>query len=1074
MSRSSDTGRTAEALRLFVTLVDLDPDERDRRLVALGARDRALHDEVRRLLLRDAETGDALDDRHVGRHVGRGLGRPAHPLLPERVGRYRITGVLGQGGMGVVYRAEQPDPRRTVAVKVMRSALASEELLARFRREAESLGRLDHPGIARVIEAGSWSTETGELPFLAMELVDGLPIVQYAERHGCTVAERLRLLARVCDALEHAHQRGVVHRDLKPDNVLVDAAGRPRVLDFGVARLLDDDADQSLLTRTGQALGTLDYMSPEQFAGSASTSVGAACDVWALGVIGYELLAGRRPHDLDEHGLAEAARIVTTVDAPPLRLWSPSLRGDPETILAKALAIEPPRRYPTAGAFAEDIRRHLRDQPVAARRPSTVYLVGKFVRRHRALVFGTLATVVALAIGLVSTTLFALREHDQRRAADEARERLRENLYRAEMRLAGDALQSPMGAILSRSWSRRWHPDGVDRPDLRGWEWFLLTSVTARDLWSLDGTANQLVWWDPVRLFAADGPAPPLGILRDDGSDMEQWAARRFQGPAPSPDGRRIVASYLAPHPGLFDPRSGDLIAALDLGGSRTAGSILRIEWSRDGGAFATRLFPDSQALALVRVFDAEDGHLLGEAPGHDDEPSVAMSFSADGSRFAANAPQRADAAVYDVGDWSRVQQLAGPGSALTWLAFHPLRRSLLAAGHANGTVVLHELERDEPPRASHHHALRVTGLAWSHDGTMLVSTSLDHSVVLWRIDTDLLTRLGSHDRESVVATFSPDDTRVATAGKDDRVRIWSTERPGALTTLVREGADLVTPPRWSADDCRLAVSFRAGTSKILDVASGAVRRVVPGNSLRISADEQLEVFARDRNVLQVHRADDADALLGSFTLASQWRRTALAFHPRDQLLAFASAVDRPPRVWLWDLASAAPPEVLCTESTMNLHWHPDGVRLAVRTWSDRLAIWDVAQQVRLADRKLADRAVSFAWSPDGARYALGLRDARILIHDTEDGAVVAELEGHAGGVLSLAWHPDGARLASGSDDQTVRLWDPRARVEVLSLDHPERVFQLAWSHHGHALATVDARGAVRIFDAGQARATGR
>ena len=246
------------------------------------------------------------------------------PDLPPRVGRYRPLRVIGQGGMGVVYEAEQEEPRRRVALKVIRPELATEDLRRRFAHESLFLGRLQHPGIAQVYEAGTAETPDGPLPFIAMELVDGARLHEWA-RGGAAgrqaLRERVELMIALCDAVHHAHQRGLIHRDLKPGNVLVDGEGRPRVLDFGVARPADVDLGTSLVTTHGELVGTLSYMSPEQLAGDPN-DLDTRSDIYALGIILYEILAGRFPSSRTR--CAPSARTTR-------RRWSGTTRGWPAT-----------------------------------------------------------------------------------------------------------------------------------------------------------------------------------------------------------------------------------------------------------------------------------------------------------------------------------------------------------------------------------------------------------------------------------------------------------------------------------------------------------------------------------------------------------------------------------------------------------------------------------------------------------------------------------------------------------------------------------------------------------------------
>ncbi|MEL7472137.1 MAG: serine/threonine-protein kinase, partial [Planctomycetota bacterium] len=336
-----------------------------------------------------------------------------------QVGGYTVDRLLGQGGMGAVYLAEQDRPQRKVALKLMRPGLASAEALRRFEHEAELLGRLQHPGVAQIHEAGLHEGA----PFFAMEFVDGLTLTAYANRHALSVSARLKLFTRVCEAVHHAHTKGVIHRDLKPANILVTEVGEPpeappKVLDFGVARATDADVQAATMrTDVGQLIGTIPYMSPEQV-GGVPGDLDTRSDVYALGVVLYELLVGRLPYDLKDRLILEAARVIREEDPTRLSSLDTRLRGDVETIVGKALEKERDRRYQSALDLGSDIRRYLSDEPIAARPVSTWYQVRKFSKRNTALVAGVGVAFGALGVGLVGTTYGLVEANAQRELAD--------------------------------------------------------------------------------------------------------------------------------------------------------------------------------------------------------------------------------------------------------------------------------------------------------------------------------------------------------------------------------------------------------------------------------------------------------------------------------------------------------------------------------------------------------------------------------------------------------------------------------------------------------------------------------
>lgn len=347
----------------------------------------------------------------------------AGPMVaPARIGPYAIVRELGRGGMGVVYEAAQEFPKRRVALKTIRPELMSRSMNRRFEHEAEALAALQHPAVAPLYEAGfgpevmpDGTVTSSRIGYLAMELVEGRPLTDATA--GMTLMARIDLLARICDGVDHAHRRGVVHRDLKPGNILVRADGSPKVLDFGVAKLTDAErGGGSIETRVGQIVGTMGYMSPEQVSGDAK-AVDHRSDVYALGVLMYECLSGEPPLRVSGLSIASAAVMVREREPAPLGRKIAECRGDLEAIAAKALEKDPGRRYVSAAALAEDLRRFLRHEPVSARPLTALYHAGKFARRHRGLVASLAAVMVGLTCGAGA---FAWQAQEARARADDA------------------------------------------------------------------------------------------------------------------------------------------------------------------------------------------------------------------------------------------------------------------------------------------------------------------------------------------------------------------------------------------------------------------------------------------------------------------------------------------------------------------------------------------------------------------------------------------------------------------------------------------------------------------------------
>ncbi len=444
--------RRAKAEALFQAALDLPEDERSCFLDRECGDDDALLSEVNTLLRHFNEASDSF------------LSTPIRPdyteidpndAMPERIGHYRLIRRIGEGGMGVVFEARQESPDRSVALKLIRPGWATSHLLRRFQYEAQVLGQLRHPGIATIYEAGTVPARDGPLaagqPFFAMEYIRGRPLDVYADEKRLEIRQRLELIARVCDAVQHAHFRGVIHRDLKPGNVLVVSEegdgeagtpklGQPKVLDFGVARATDADVQTVTMgTDQGMLVGTVPYMSPEQLSGDAQ-QIDARCDVYALGVMLYQLLTARLPFDVNGVSLAEAARIIRDEEAVPLGAVDRSLRGEVETIVSRAMSHDCNRRYQTASELAADIRHYLNGEPINAKRDSTIYLLKKSLWRHRG--FVAAAGVVFLLVTVFGVVSFVQARRNRDLAFREGQARLAEARQRelAEMR-ESDALR---------------------------------------------------------------------------------------------------------------------------------------------------------------------------------------------------------------------------------------------------------------------------------------------------------------------------------------------------------------------------------------------------------------------------------------------------------------------------------------------------------------------------------------------------------------------------------------------------------------------------------------------------------
>ncbi|HET9250885.1 MAG TPA: protein kinase [Candidatus Eisenbacteria bacterium] len=454
----ADRPRTWDRIRaVFEEAVSLDSGAQDALLRRVAAEDPALADEVRSLLASHHEAGDFLEPPDLFRGLAPG----------ERVGPYRVVEEIGRGGMGVVYRAVRDDEHFTkeVAIKLIDPGMRSDAILRRFRAERQILAMLDHPHIARLVDGGSASDGS---PYLVMEHVSGVPLVKYCDDQGLGTGERLRLFLVVCDAVAFAHQRLIVHRDLKSDNILVAADGSPKLLDFGIAKLLSEGAGEKPGTVTApmHRMLTPDYASPEQVRGEPVT---VASDVYSLGVVLYELLTGTRPLHFETRSAEEILRVVTEEEpAAPSAVVARTksaevatrrrttvtrlrrrLAGDLDYIVLKALEKDPSRRYASVGELARDVQRCLENLPVLARGRTTAYLLSRLVRRHRVAVATAAAVLLTLLAGLATTAWQARVASVER---DRAQRRFKDvrMLARAVIFDIHDAIQNLPGSTKAR------------------------------------------------------------------------------------------------------------------------------------------------------------------------------------------------------------------------------------------------------------------------------------------------------------------------------------------------------------------------------------------------------------------------------------------------------------------------------------------------------------------------------------------------------------------------------------------------------------------------------------------------
>jgi serine/threonine protein kinase/WD40 repeat protein len=970
--------------------------------------------------------------------------------IPERIGRYRILRECGHGGMGIVYEAEQESPQRKVALKVIRTGIVSGQLLRRFKNEAEILGRLQHPGIAQIFEAGSFKVGDGGQPYFAMEFVEGSDLLAYAKTHQLNTRDRLALFARICDAVHYAHQKGVIHRDLKPDNILIvppenessadqrhatsggfaDDVGQPKILDFGVARMTDSDVQMTTMqTDIGQLIGTIQYMSPEQTSGD-SRELDVRSDVYALGVVLFELLSELTPYDLRNHSIPESVLVIR--DEEPRRLSSidTAFRGDVETIVGKCLEKEPERRYAFAAELAEDIRRHLSDQPIAARPPSTWYQVRKFSRRNRALVGGTLTTIVALVIGLIASTTFAFRasENAERALISEAaalREAYVARLTAATALVDSDPLRA--GELLEAAQEAQ-----------RGWEWRHLNSRLQRHARTYEADAASV---GPIALVRGgtqlvsalvDGRVAVWDLesaeLIHIGTELAGSNIRALDVPL---DGPPLVAC------GTRDGR----VRVWDLDKDRwfdiatKDGPIREVTWDRTG---ARLLFSTESGIHLWRqghpIRDhAFEVHAYGTPP-------VRLAFSRDEERFTISTLSSNAGEIFwwNAGTGERVGPEPGNLRPLVraWGVSNDSTRFAVAGGDGVRSCVLQDARTGKVQHVLRGHNNFVAVVKWTPDDTRLLTSGSDRTIRLWDTATGAaLAVLGSDPLTPLAVT--PDGSGVAFRA-DGKLHYWDFTL--SSSTVLQPDVSFVYYLGYAPDGTRLAASSSHSMhATLMDPLAGRVVRTIDTGKLSYGV-----VFSADGARFNLGRVT-IDVATGAVaplieTPVTEWLKPdrwsaryapGMTLNANGTRLATAGHGNKRANAIVRDVATGE--IVFEVEGDFwSVALSPDGTLLAAgHGGPGHIEIWSLAEKRKLVDLPPhGTQTYGVDFHPDGTRLATGGNDNAIRLWDTTTWEPVLELRGHTSYVKTVVFSPDGTQLASGSGDLTVRIWDTIPRAE--------------------------------------------